>query len=154
MATTNPKELMEKFESPDDLFASIQPEDVTLDAYVEALKLDSLDEFKTLMLNYKENNCFASTTRHLSGAMVDYLIDIECFKRKEITQDRSDLEDQDPEENEGEELISVDDLDEKGIEAENVLDDLCDMFKNENGRDPTEDEMKQWISTFQSLTVS
>ena len=44
---------------------------------------------------------------------------------------------------EGEEII---------MDVDAILNDLCDMFKETNGREPTEDEVKQWVEQMKGLT--
>lgn len=159
MSYTSPSEIITKFSTPDEAFASITPEDTTVDSYVKALNLESLDDLKTLMCKYKDDNLFAQSRKTLSGAMIDFLIEINCYEQPEsINTYRHTVDDSDDEAtidvNDVEPQDSDDNLDEAAVEAENVLEDLCEMFKSENGRDPTEEEMKQWIAVFQSLSVS
>ena len=44
-------------------------------------------------------------------------------------------------------------LDGQNDEVNGVLDELIEMFIKENKRVPTEDEMKQWINVFKSLSA-
>lgn len=39
-------------------------------------------------------------------------------------------------------------------EVTSVLDDLIEMFVEKNGRAPTEEEVKEWIKMFQSLSMN
>ena len=32
-------------------------------------------------------------------------------------------------------------------EVDNILEELMDMFKQNNGRDPTDEEVQQWVAT-------
>mmetsp|Transcript_19864 Transcript_19864/g.29524 ORF Transcript_19864/g.29524 Transcript_19864/m.29524 type:complete len:122 (-) Transcript_19864:198-563(-) len=43
---------------------------------------------------------------------------------------------------------------EGGDEVTAVLDDLLEMFVEKNGRAPTEEEVKEWIKVFQSLSMN
>lgn len=45
------------------------------------------------------------------------------------------------------------DVQEGDDQVSTVLDELVEMFVKENKRTPTEDEMKQWIKVFRSLSA-
>mmetsp|Transcript_18509 Transcript_18509/g.56856 ORF Transcript_18509/g.56856 Transcript_18509/m.56856 type:complete len:498 (-) Transcript_18509:1184-2677(-) len=47
-----------------------------------------------------------------------------------------------------------DEEDEDAAESDDVLEQLVDMFKEKNGRDPTEDEVKHWITTIKDATAN
>jgi len=57
-------------------------------------------------------------------------------------------EEEEEEESEWEEVSEEGDEDEDGDgEADDILSPLVDLFKAQNGRNPSEEEMAQWVQT-------
>eukprot|EP00634_Sargassococcus_sp_CCMP2135_P010557 CAMPEP_0198651516 /NCGR_PEP_ID=MMETSP1467-20131203/5730_1 /TAXON_ID=1462469 /ORGANISM="unid. sp., Strain CCMP2135" /LENGTH=364 /DNA_ID=CAMNT_0044387413 /DNA_START=1 /DNA_END=1095 /DNA_ORIENTATION=- len=69
-------------------------------------------------------------------------------KEKDAEADDADEEEDDDDDDED------DEEDEDAAESDDVLEQLVDMFKEKNGRDPTEDEVKHWITTIKDATAN
>jgi hypothetical protein len=74
-------------------------------------------------------------------------------------EDASEDEDDDEEEDDDEDgdgdwqEVDAEDGDEKDDdEADDILSQLVELFKTENGRDPTEEEMAQWVETLKAAS--
>ena len=74
-------------------------------------------------------------------------------------EDASEDEDDDDEEDDDEDgdgdwqEVDAEDGDEKDDdEADDILSQLVELFKTENGRDPTEEEMAQWVETLKAAS--
>jgi GNAT superfamily N-acetyltransferase len=70
---------------------------------------------------------------------------------QESSEDGSDEEEEDDDESDGEEAeIDPNDLD---GQADALILQLCDLFAQKNGRDPTEEEIQKWRDTFREAAT-